>query len=81
MRNTNKPLFASRFEIPTVKKINSKLIFGSALFGVGWGMVGLCPGPAISAMAFLDINVYLFIFCMFFGFYLGKLFQTKKQPI
>jgi len=80
-KKKSRPIFTQSFKFPSKKDIDNNLIFGSCLFGVGWGLVGLCPGPAISAMAFLDINVYLFIFCMFFGFYLGKLFQTKKQPI
>ena len=73
LRNTNKPLFASRFEIPTVKKINRKLIFGSALFGVGWGMVGLCPGPAISSVVLLNPLSILFIISMIIGFYSSRI--------
>ena len=43
----NKPLFAENFSIPLNKKIDLKLIFGASLFGMGWGAVGLCPGPGI----------------------------------
>jgi hypothetical protein len=48
------------------------------LFGIGWGLVGLCPGPAISAISFLNINVYIFVLFMFIGFYLGNLLLLKK---
>jgi uncharacterized membrane protein YedE/YeeE len=45
------PLAATRFHIPGVKSIDVSLIAGAALFGLGWGMVGLCPGPAIAGLA------------------------------
>ena len=48
LKNKEKPIFASSFQIPSSKNINQKLIFGSSMFGVGWGMIGLCRGPAIS---------------------------------
>ena len=41
-------------EIPEVKKVDTKLIVGSSLFGIGWGSAGLCPGPAISSLALLN---------------------------
>ncbi len=49
------------------------------MFGAGWGLVGLCPGPAISAISFLNTDVYLFVLFMFFGFYLGNFFQSKYE--
>ena len=52
--NKKKPLFESSFQIPAKKNIDRKLIIGASLFGIGWGMVGLCPGPAISSLAFLQ---------------------------
>ena len=47
-----KPLFSQEFEKPTIKDLDRHLIIGSSLFGLGWGMVGFCPGPAISSIAF-----------------------------
>ena len=58
-----KPLFAKNFLIPQIKDIDIKLIVGSTLFGIGWGLVGLCPGPAIASLAFL--NIYSIIFILF----------------
>jgi uncharacterized membrane protein YedE/YeeE/predicted outer membrane lipoprotein len=46
-----KPLLTPSFHIPTLKDITAPLVVGSALFGVGWGMVGLCPGPALVGLA------------------------------
>ena len=58
-----------------MKKIDRKLIFGSSLFGIGWGMIGLCPGPAISSIAFLQPLSILFIFSMMAGFYISIFFK------
>ena len=49
-RNTGKPWLADAFVLPTRKDIDSKLVMGSACFGVGWGLGGFCPGPALSAL-------------------------------
>jgi len=67
-----KPLFAQSFSILEVKKIDTKLIIGSSLFGIGWGSVGLCPGPAISSLALLNNYSLAFIASMFLGFLLAK---------
>ena len=74
-RNKNKPLFADNFSIPTLKSIDKNLILGSATFGIGWGMVGFCPGPAISSLALLNVNAYsvFFVLSMLGGFLLTKL--------
>ena len=75
LKNKNKPFFSSSFQLTTSKKIDSKLIFGSSLFGIGWGMIGLCPGPAISSIAFLQPLSILFIFSMIAGFYISIFFK------
>ena len=74
-RNKVKPLFAQSFSIPEVKKIDTKLIVGSSLFGIGWGSAGLCPGPAISSVALLNNYSLAFIVSMFLGFLIAKVFN------
>ena len=81
LRNSNKPLFALRFEIPKIRKVDKQLIFGSTLFGLGWGTVGFCPGPAISSLALLNPLSILFVISMVVGFYSSKIFITKKINI
>jgi len=81
LQNKNKPLFASRFEIPTIIKIDRRLIFGSAIFGMGWGTVGFCPGPAISSLALLNPLSILFVISMVIGFYSSLIFHTTKKSI
>ena len=72
-----KPIFSEEFDVPTLKRIDLKLIGGSALFGVGWGIGGLCPGPSI---AILSTNFYpaiIFTVSMCVGLYLGRWLESK----
>jgi len=62
-----KPLFEKDFDLPKKQKIDNKTIIGASLFGVGWGLVGLCPGPAISALATLDPVAFVFLISMAAG--------------
>ena len=81
LRNKTKPYFALRFEIPKIKKIDKQLIIGSTLFGIGWGTVGFCPGPAISSLALLNPLSILFVISMVVGFYSSKIFIKNKKLI
>ena len=62
------PVLAGRFDIPTVKQIDPSLLAGATLFGLGWGLAGFCPGPAIVALASGSIDVMIFVAAMFIGF-------------
>jgi uncharacterized protein len=79
IKNKEKPLFAEKFNYSNNKSINNCLILGSALFGAGWGLGGLCPGPAISSIALLNIHSAIFVVAMFIGFYLVKFFNLYRQ--
>ena len=72
-KNKEKPIFSSSFSISNKKEIDKKLIIGSILFGAGWGLVGLCPGPAITSIALLNMSSITFVIAMFIGFYIAKL--------
>ena len=78
-KKKSKPIFAKVFTFPSKKDIDKNLIIGASLFGAGWGLVGLCPGPAISAISFLNTDVYLFVLFMFFGFFLNNLFKIGNN--
>ena len=71
-KNKEKPIFSSSFSISNKKEIDKKLIFGSILFGAGWGLVGLCPGPAITSIALLNASSGIFVVSMFIGFYIAS---------
>ena len=69
----NKNLILSKeIHVPTNKEIDKKLIIGSLIFGAGWGLVGLCPGPAISSLALIEVPSIIFVIFMFIGFYCSK---------
>jgi uncharacterized protein len=68
----NNPLFAEKFTLPTTKNIDKNLIIGSAIFGIGWGLSGLCPGPVISNVLLQPQDALIFLIIMIFGLYLGK---------
>lgn len=67
------PLFDSRFHEPELNRIDAPLIAGAVLFGIGWGMAGICPGPAISLIAFLPDGLWIFLLAMFVGSFAGHL--------
>ena len=61
------PLFESQHQWPTQTAIDTPLVAGSTLFGIGWGLVGLCPGPAIENLATLSPAVIVFVVAMAVG--------------
>jgi len=78
-KRRSKPLFDNRFHEPEYTRIDAPLVGGAALFGIGWGMSGVCPGPAFSLLAFLPDGIWLFLAAIFVGSYLGS-FVMKRTP-
>jgi len=66
------PLFGDRFHLPTTSDIDRRLIVGAALFGVGWAIGGLCPGPAISSIAYASPKIAIFVVAMVAGILIAK---------
>lgn len=66
------PLFDTAFNEPEYQKIDSRLVGGAALFGIGWGMAGICPGPAISLIAFIPDGLWIFLVAMLVGSLAGS---------
>src|SRR5262245_23057295 len=64
IRRRPTPLFAAAFAVPTRKDIDARLIGGAALFGIGWGLSGFCPGPAITSLASGKSPVVIFVVSM-----------------
>ena len=73
LKNKNHLILTSKIELPNKNNIDFPLVIGSLLFGVGWGMVGFCPGPAISSIALLNSFSLLFVGSMIVGFYLSQI--------
>lgn len=67
LRSRQRPLLADKFEVPQKDSITPSLIGGSALFGIGWGLAGFCPGPGITSLASLLPGSVAFVIAMFAG--------------
>lgn len=67
MKNREFSLIECAIDMPNNKQIDLKLIGGSALFGMGWGLFGYCPGPALTALIYLDPMTLLFVVSMVAG--------------
>jgi uncharacterized membrane protein YedE/YeeE len=61
------PWFASRFALPTKTDLEPRLVLGAALFGIGWGLAGLCPGPAVTDLVTGRGSVLVFVVAMLAG--------------
>lgn len=75
-----RPLLAADFALPTLRAIDARLVAGSGLFGVGWGLVGLCPGPAIASFAFAQPQSLVFVAAMIVGAGLARLVPRRAAP-
>ena len=76
IRQRPTPLFTATFFVPTRKDIDARLLGGAALFGIGWGLSGFCPGPAITSLASGQPPVLIFVVAMIVGMYLYTLVDT-----
>lgn len=66
-RRRSAPLCDTAFHEPTLNRIDARLLSGAVLFGVGWGLVGLCPGPALVNIFTLNTDVLLFVVALLVG--------------
>lgn len=64
---------------PLNGKLDGDLIVGAVLFGVGWGLVGFCPGPALTSLTFGGLSAALFVVAMFIGFIMARLFKLLRD--
>ena len=75
-----RPLFEGRFLLPTARNLDARLIGGSAVFGVGWGIAGFCPGGALPALGTGRIEVILFVAALLGGIFAAKFLQNLSRP-
>jgi uncharacterized membrane protein YedE/YeeE len=73
------PLFDTNFHEPAFKQIDLPLVAGAALFGIGWGMSGVCPGPAIALVAFWPPDLLILLVAIFVGSYAGSVIMPSGQ--
>jgi uncharacterized membrane protein YedE/YeeE len=67
------PVLTSAFHLPSRHDLDRNLISGAVVFGVGWGLAGLCPGPAISSLAFLDTKILIFVAALIAGSFIARI--------
>ena len=71
------PIFVARFDTPALSTIDGRLVAGAILFGIGWGLVGLCPGPALVNLASALPAAMYFVGAMVVGMLLHDLWQRR----
>lgn len=71
LKRTN-PVFAEKFYLPTASHIDAQLLTGAALFGLGWGLFGYCPGPAVAALIYGSPVTITFVIALVFGLLIGN---------
>ena len=74
-----KPLWAPRFSLPGSVAIDAPLISGAAIFGIGWGLAGYCPGPAIVSLASGRRGIIIFIVAMLIGMIVVRWMRTSRS--
>jgi uncharacterized membrane protein YedE/YeeE len=72
VRGRAAPLYAERFVLPLVWRVDARLCLGAILFGVGWGVAGYCPGPALVSLASGQPSVLVFVLAMLAGMWLAR---------
>jgi len=78
-RRRGAPLLASSFQWPTRRDIDAPLVAGAVLFGIGWGLVGICPGPALVNLAGLSLPVIVFVGAMVIGMIGYELWPAREH--
>lgn len=76
IRKRSSPLLDTKWHVPTRKDVTPRLMIGSALFGIGWGLGGFCPGPGVASLTTGDLRAVLFVLSMIVGMFLFK----KTEP-
>jgi uncharacterized membrane protein YedE/YeeE len=79
IRKRATPLLVPNWQVPTKTELTPTLVIGAVLFGVGWGLGGFCPGPAMTSLASLQAKPVIFVISMLVGMYLFKFVDKKLK--
>jgi uncharacterized membrane protein YedE/YeeE len=75
----SQPLLAEKFHLPGKADIDARVIAGPAIFGIGWGLAGFCPGPAFTALGFGTTAALVFVVAMFAGMWLARFIANRAS--
>jgi uncharacterized protein len=73
------PVFGDKFHLPTREDIDARVVAGPAIFGVGWGLAGFCPGPAVTALGFGTSSAVIFVVAMLAGMSLARFVANRPS--
>ena len=73
------PVFGAKFHLPTREDIDARVVAGPAIFGVGWGLAGFCPGPAVTALGFGTSSAVIFVAAMLAGMWLARFVANRPS--
>jgi len=75
----SQPVFGEKFHLPSREDIDARVIAGPAIFGIGWGLSGFCPGPAITALGFGTRAAVIFVVAMLTGMWLARFIANRPS--
>lgn len=76
-----KPALGGEFPAPPKTEIGRKLVIGSTLFGMGWGLVGLCPGPAMASLSYAPVGGFVFVAAMIAGMLIAPYLNARLDAV
>ena len=82
LNKITRPRYKEKYDLPTNTVVDNKLLVGAAIFGVGWGLAGICPGPAVLVCYLYCPQIFAFFFSLCVGMYIESIFDKKiSDPI
>lgn len=76
----SEPVLADRFHLPTKNDVDGQLLTGAAIFGLGWGLGGFCPGPAFTALPLASTGILAFFPALLIGMWAGRILPGLLKP-
>lgn len=80
-KNRTRSLLGAEMKLPTTSHIDRRLVMGSALFGVGWGIAGFCPGPGLVALGMGESKALVFVAAMLAGMMVFEILEKRRQAM
>ena len=77
----SKPIFGEKFHLPSSNELDARIISGPAIFGVGWGLAGFCPGPAFTALGGGTTAALTFVVAMLTGMFVARWLANHRSRV